>query len=167
MQVVVKVQSFILFVCLWVAGCGPVGTPSEIGDDSPRTAAGDQTLYDRLGGASAIYAITNSYIDRLMQDPRVNFAREGHAHAWTATPDSVARLKLYWAQYIDRLADGPQVYEGRSLADAHRGMDLSEGEWVATMEDLKLTLDEYRVPPEDQNDLLKRVAATHDVVMSR
>ena len=105
-----------------------------------RSGPGEVTLFDRLGGGSAIYAITDNFIDRAIADPRVNFQRKGHGHTWTATPDSVARLKLYWAQYLDMLADGPQVYEGRNIVDIHHSMGISEGEWVALIEDLKNSL---------------------------
>lgn len=147
------------------SGCGPAATPSEIKNE-PTRAVGELTLYDRLGGGAAIYAITDNFIDRLLSDPRVNFAREGHAHTWSATPDSVGRLKLYWAQFIDMLADGPQVYEGHNMLDVHHGMDVSESEWVALLQDLKLTLDHFRVPPDQQKELLTRVAATHDTVVN-
>ena len=155
-------------LCLFtlLGGCGSPGTPEQIKNE-PVRARGESTLYDRLGGGSAIYAITDNFVDRVVQDHRVNFARAGHAHTWVATPDSIARLKLYWCQYIDMLADGPQVYEGRNMVDTHRGMDISEGEWLALMDDLKQTLDQCNVPSDQQNDLIKRFASTHDAIAYR
>lgn len=148
-----------------LGGCGPAASPAEL-HNQPIRAPGEATLYDRLGGGSAVYAITDNFIDRALADPRVNFEREGHAHSWTATPDSVARLKLYWAQFVDMLCDGPQAYEGPNIAETHHGMDISEGEWLALLDDLKKTLDQYHVPADQQKDLINRVAATHDVVVN-
>lgn len=159
--------------CMWlclalllVAGCGPAARPSELRNE-PIRPAGEETLYDHLGGESAIYAITDAFIDRAIADPRVNFAREGHSHSYPMTPDAKAHVKLYWAQYLDLLAEGPQVYEGRNLADVHQGMNISEGEWVALLEDLKLTLDQFHIPSDQQKELITRVAATHDVIVNR
>lgn len=156
---------FALCAFLLLGGCGPAAAPSELRNE-PIRAPGEVTLYDRLGGGSAIYAIADNLIDRALADPRVNFQREGHAHTWTATPDAVAKLKLYWAQFLDVLADGPQVYEGHNVNEAHHGMDISEGEWVALLDDLKKTLDQFRVPADQQTDLINRVASTHDVVVN-
>lgn len=148
------------------AGCGPAASPSELRNE-PIRPAGEVTLYDRLGGGSAIYAITDNFVDRAIADPRVNFEREGHKQVHSMTPDLRAHVKLYWAQYLDLLAEGPQAYEGRNLAEVHQGMDISEGEWLALLDDLKLTLDHFHVPADQQKELLARVAATHDVIVNR
>jgi hemoglobin len=151
----------------WVlSGCGPASTPTELRNE-PVRPPGEQTLYDRLGGSSAIYAITDQFINRAIADPRVNFQREGLAHPHPLDADAQAHVKLYWAQYLDLLAEGTQVYEGRNLADVHQGMDISEGEWLALLDDLKLTLEQFHIPAEQQKDLLTRVASTHDVIVNR
>lgn len=150
-----------------LAGCGPAARPSELRNEPIRTPGEENTLYDHLGGSSAIYAITDAFIDRAIADPEVNFQREGHEHSYPMTAEAKAHVKLYWAQYLDLLAEGPQVYEGRNLADVHQGMKISEGEWLALLHDLKLTLDEFHIPAEQQKELMTRMAATHDVIVNR
>lgn len=149
-----------------MAGCGPAGKPSELRNE-PIRPAGETTLYDRLGGGGAIYAITDNFVDRAIADPRVNFEREGHSHVHPMTADARGHVKLYWAEFLDLLAEGPQAYEGRNLAEVHQGMDISEGEWLALLDDLRLTLDQFHVPADQQRDLLGRMAATHDVIVNR
>jgi hemoglobin len=157
----------VLPICLlWICGCGG-GPPEGPAINQPMRPPGQVTLYDRLGGQPAIYAITDNLIDRALRDPRVQFQRAGHEHTWAPTPDSVAQLKMYWAQFIGMLADGPQLYEGHNILDTHRGMDISEGEWLAFMEDLKQTLDQLRIPADQQQELITRVAATHDDVVNK
>lgn len=161
-----KSPLFALTLQILVGGCGTPATPEEMKNE-PMREAGEDTLYNRLGGGSAVYAITDNFVDRVIQDRRVNFERQGHGHVWVATPDSVARLKLYWAQYFDMLVDGPQVYEGRNLMDTHHGMDISEGEWLALVEDLKQTLDQFHIPEDQQHDFISRLASTHDAISSK
>jgi hemoglobin len=151
---------------LMSAGCGPAARPSELRNEPIRPPR-EQTLYDQLGGGPAIYAITDIFVDRAVADPRVNFQRQGHSHSYPMTGDALGHVKLYWAQYLDLLTEGPQVYEGRNLAEVHQGMDISEGEWLALLEDLKVTLHQFHVPVEQQNELLRRMAATHDVIVNR
>lgn len=146
-----------------LAGCGP---PTPIKNE-PQRAPGERTLYQRLGGEPAISAIVDNWVERAARDPRVNFARLGHPHDWKSTPDSLAQLKIYWTQYIGMLADGPQIYEGRDMLTAHTGMQISEGEWVGMMDDLKQTLDGFHIPVDQQQELMQRVAGTHDTIVDK
>ena len=154
-------------MALVAAGCrlGPeAGEPLK---DEPLRNPGEQTLYQQLHGEPGIAAIVDSWLDRGLKDPQVNFVRQGHPHAWADTPDHRAQLKIYYTQYLGMLADGPQIYEGRNILLAHSGMDISEGEWLAFLQDLKKALDELHVPAQQQNELLARVSATHPAVVNR
>ncbi|HEY8665455.1 MAG TPA: group 1 truncated hemoglobin, partial [Tepidisphaeraceae bacterium] len=154
------------FLVFALIGCG--GTPTNTSvKNEPQRPPGATTLYERLGGGATIYAIADNLIEKTMLDPRVNLERTGHAHVWTATPDHIAELKMYWAQFLGVLADGPQLYEGRNMLDLHRGMQISQPEWNAFMEDLKAVLARSRIRAEDQRDLVTRVAGTHDVIVDK
>lgn len=146
------------------AGCGAVGSGVPIKNE-PQRPAGEQTLYQRLGGAPAVTAIVDDWIERALRDPQVDFTRQGHPHSWRPTPDNLAQLKIYWTQYVEMLCDGPQIYEGRDLFTAHGGMGISEGQWLAMMEDLQRTLEFFHVPRDPREQLLRRVAGTHDVIV--
>ena len=156
---------FVPSVLLCLAGCAPP-TDSSVKNE-PLRAPGEVTLYQQLGGAPEISAIVDSMIEVAIADPRINFIREGHTHQWTNDPDHLAQLKTYWTQYIEMLADGPQLYEGRNILQVHQGMDISEGEWLAFMDDFKKTLDRYHIPTDQERDLLTRVAGTHDAVVNK
>ena len=61
-------------VALMLGGCHSAATPEQLNNE-PIRSAGEVTLYDRLGGGSAIYAITDRFLDRAMSDSRINFRR--------------------------------------------------------------------------------------------
>lgn len=149
-----------------LAGCGSGSAPPPA-PGGPIRQAGASTLYDRLGGGPTVYAIADNLIETTMADPRVNLGRRGHEHQWSATPDHVAELKMYWAQYLGMLADGPQMYEGRNMLDLHRGMKISQREWDAFMEDFQRVLSKSRIATADQRDLVTRVAGVRDVIVDK
>jgi hemoglobin len=149
---------------LLLSGCAGARGPIK---NEPARAPGEATLFERLGGTPAVTAIVDDWVERAGRDPRVNFVREGHPHQWEATADNVAQMKIYWTQFIGMLCDGPQIYEGRDMFTAHTGMQISEGEWLAMMLDLKQTLDAFRVPIDQQQDLMRRVAGTHDAIVNK
>ncbi|HSZ54533.1 MAG TPA: group 1 truncated hemoglobin [Tepidisphaeraceae bacterium] len=155
------------FACLLVlaieSGCGGSSQPFK---NTPQEG-GQTTLYQRIGGGPAVAAIADQLADRVIADPNVNFARAGHPHTWSPTPGHVAELKTYLAQYIGMICDGPQVYEGRNLLDVHRGMQISESEWYAFMDDLKSVLASSQIAWEDQNEVLRRVGGSRDVIVDK
>ena len=159
-----QLQAAAVVIIAILTGCA--GTQGPIKNEPARTP-GETTLFERLGGTPAITAIVDDWVERAGHDPRVNFTREGHPHQWEATPDSVAQLKISWPQFVGMLCDGPQIYEGRGMFPAHSGMEISEGEWLALMLDLKQTLDGFRVPADQQQDLMRRVAGTHDAIVNK
>ena len=45
-------------------------------------------------------------------------------------------------------------YKGKNMKNAHRNMGVTEGEFNAVVEDLVKTLDEFKVPEKEKNELL-------------
>jgi len=160
-----KPPTLLALVLICTTGC--IGSGNHPTKNEPERARGESSLYDRLGGGPAIYAIADNLIERTMSDPRVNLGRTGHQHVWTPTPDHVAELKTYWSQFLGMLAGGPQLYEGRNMLDLHRGMDISQPEWDAFMDDFRQVLAVSHARPADQQELLARVAGTHDVIVDK
>jgi hemoglobin len=131
------------------AGAGPAG----------------ETLYDRLGGAPEIRELVDDFVTRALVDKRINFTRKGTPHEWQATPENVAQLKKHMTAYFEKLTGGPQKYQGESLKEAHRHMDISEQEFNALAEDLKASMDKKKVPAKDQQDLLRLVNSTRGKIV--
>jgi hemoglobin len=104
-----------------------------------------QSLYDRLGGGAAIRAVVDGFVGRCAADDRINgkFARS-----------DVPRLKSMLVDQITAATGGPAEYEGRSMDETHRGMQVTAGEFDALVEDLVATLDSFDVPAKTQNELL-------------
>jgi hemoglobin len=104
-----------------------------------------KSLYDRLGGLDAISALTESWVARVGGDDRANgkFVRT-----------DIPRLKK---EVIDQLCEatgGPCTYTGRSMLETHDGMQVTAGEFDVVMQHLDATLDEFKVPKEEQVELV-------------
>ena len=103
------------------------------------------TLYERLGGGTAITAVVDDFAARCASDSRINakFART-----------DIARLKAMLVEQISAATGGKVQYTGRSMSDTHRGMQVTAGEFDALVEDLVATLDAFQVPAPEQRELL-------------
>jgi len=134
------------------------GTSSAVPSATAGTA--QKSLYERLGGEAAIKAVVDDFVGRAAGDPKVNFTRKGTPQEWKATPENVDHLKKGLVDFVGMATGGPQKYTGRSMKDVHKGMAITEEEFNALAADLKATLDKFKVPAKEQDELLKAVAGT-------
>jgi hemoglobin len=104
-----------------------------------------QTLYDRLGAIDAITAVVEDFRDRAAGDDRINlkFART-----------DLARLTKMLIDQVCEATGGPCRYNGRGMKEAHAGMKVTSGEFNALVEDLVATLNKFKVPKAEQDELL-------------
>jgi hemoglobin len=109
------------------------------------TMAAKPPLYDRLGGKPAIAAVVDDFVGNVAGDARINQRFEGA---------NTSRLKAMLVDQICEAAGGPCTYTGQSMADAHRGMSITDGDFTALVEDLVKTLDKFKVPAQEKTELL-------------
>ncbi len=121
------------------------------------------TLYERLGGIYAIAAVVDDFIDRIMDDARLNAnpkVDEAHHRVSRAGFKYLVTEQVCWA------AGGPQTYTGRSMRDSHGHLAITAGEWDAFLHDLRETFDTFGVPEQERQELLAIVNSTRgDIVV--
>ena len=131
-------------------------------------------LFDRLGGEKGVAAIVDDFVDRMINDPRVNFVRKGvtkgsilnrESAQWDASAANVGQLKKHIAQLIALSTGGPAHYDGREMKQAHAGLHISNAEMDAAIGDLKASLDKLAVATEEQKELLAIVETTRPQVV--
>lgn len=118
---------------------------SDTSGATTAAATPPRTLYDRLGGKTAITSVVDSFVARVAADQRINkkFARS-----------NIPRVKAMLVDQICAGTGGPCTYTGRNMKDAHRNMGVTEGEFNALVEDLVATLNSFNVPKTEQDELL-------------
>jgi len=158
-----KVLTVVLFCGGLLAGCasqGPTDHPTSMKDQD-----GGKSLYERLGGETAIKAVVDDFVGRAAADPKVNFTRKGTSMEWNPSPENVAKLKAHLVQFISMATGGLQKYEGRAMKPVHTGMGITEAEFGALAADLVASLDKFKVPQKEKDDLISIVASTkRDIV---
>ena len=121
------------------------------------------SLYERLGGVYAIAAVVDDFIDRIMEDSRLNAnpkVDEAHHRVSKAGFKYLVTEQVCWA------AGGPQRYTGRSMRDSHAHLEITEFEWQSFLDDLRQTFDKFEVPAAERAELLAIVESTKsDIVL--
>lgn len=117
---------------------------------TPTPVVETPSLYTRLGGINAISAVTDQFLANVANDNQIN-ARFADA---VANP---YRLKLLRNNLIDQIcagSGGPCQYKGKTMLEAHTGMNVTNAEFGALVADLVASLDQFNVPTKEKNDLL-------------
>ena len=122
------------------------------------------SLYERLGGIYSIACVVDDLIDRVMNDPRLNAnPAVNEAHHRVPPPG----FKYLVTEMVGMAAGGPQKYTGRTMADSHRDMNITPKEWEAFMDDFQQSLDKFKVPATEQEELKAIVNSTYgDIVVT-
>ncbi len=129
---------------------------------SAETSA-QKSLYDRLGGVYAIAAVIDDFINRIMDNPRLNAnPKVDEAHHRV----SRAGFKYLVTEMVCGATGGPQQYTGRSMRDSHVHLDITEDEWQVFLADLQACLDHFAVPKAEQGEIFALVDSTKsDIVL--
>ncbi len=120
-----------------------------------------KTLYQRLGGFDAIAAVTDEFIGRLATDKQLGKFVVGHSE------DSLKKLRQHVVEQLCAATGGPCVYTGRDMKTAHKGMGISESDWNLAVNHLVATLDKFKVPTAEKNELLAAVSTMKADIVER
>jgi hemoglobin len=109
------------------------------------------SLYKRLGGYDAIAAVVDDFVPRLVKDPTL-------AKYFVHSQDTLMHIRQLAVDQICSVTGGPCVYIGRDMKTAHKGLGISGAEWDTAVKHLTATLDQFKVPAKEKDELLKVVS---------
>ena len=151
MQSRVVSRLLILGLAAAVSGCYMM-------ESSPGGVMTEQSLYDRLGGKPSITAVVDDFVGRVAADNRINgkFANA-----------DLPRLKMMLVEQICQASGGPCTYTGRDMKTAHAGMGINGSEFDALVRDLVATLNKFKVPEREKNELLAALGPMRTDIVER
>lgn len=108
------------------------------------------TLYERLGSTPGIRAL----VDDIVQAHMTNDVIKARFLPYADQPERLEELKGLLATFLEAGSGGPAAYTGRSMAEAHRGMNISAGEYMAAIDDIMQVLTQHEVDDTAKKDVL-------------
>lgn len=134
-----------LLSLLMLGGCAsPPAQRSAKTESSPASSAKD-ALYRELGGTDGIAKVVDLFLAKVDNDLRINLFFEKTDHK---------DLRNLVIEQFCQATGGPCVYSGRSMEEAHSGLNLTDADFDAFVEDLIGAMDELKVPKTSQDKLL-------------
>jgi hemoglobin len=128
----------------------------------------EPSLYERLGGVFAIAAVVEHFSDAVIKNPAVGQGSNNDAlDEWsTKELDRLPGLKFMRTLWLCEAAGGPFTFEatrpGRThlgLEEAHRGLRIAPAEFDEVAAELQRTLEAFKVPQREQDEVLAAFAA--------
>ena len=120
------------------------------------------SLYERLGGAYSIATVVDDFIERLLVNATLN-ANPAIKEARARVPK--AGLKFHVTTLVCEVSGGPCKYTGRTMKESHERLNITQAEWDAMVADFKATLNKFKVPQREQQELITIVGSTkNDIV---
>jgi hemoglobin len=104
-----------------------------------------ESLYQRLGGRRGIAEIASRAVDNHRKNPLV---------APRFRDSDVARLEEVATLFFCAGSGGPEAYPGKDMRSAHQGMNISEQEYLAVMDDVVEAMTACRVGPAEQAEVI-------------
>ncbi len=107
-------------------------------------------LYERLGSATGISDLVDDIVEAHMNNPLI----KARFLPYREKPDVLAKIKRHTCNFLGAGSGGPEQYSGRSMLDAHRGMNISEQEYMAAVDDILASLDKHKVDDQSRKEVL-------------
>ncbi len=113
----------------------------------------EKSLYERLGGYNAIAAVVDDFMARQVADPQLARFFVGHS------TDSKRRIRQLIVDQLCEATGGPCIYTGRDTKTTHAGLGLTESDWQVGVKLLTATLDKFKVPQKEKEDVFAAVSS--------
>ena len=108
----------------------------------------EPSLYDRLGGYGAISAVVNDFAEKLFVDPQVGAFFKGMG---TDTRQSFIQKNI---NLVCNVTGGPCKVLSRPAKTVHTGLGITEADFNIVANHLVDTLDAFKVPATEKQELL-------------
>lgn len=119
------------------------------------------TLYEQLGGATGIAKMVDDIVDAHLNNPVI----KTRFLPYLEKPERVAEIKKHTCDFLGAGSGGPEKYLGRSMPETHRGMNISEAEYMAVVDDILGVMEKHGIGESARKDVLAITFALKDEIL--
>jgi len=135
---------------------GPV--PASAAATAAAAAEAGPSLFTRLGGVDAIRAVVHDFVGRIAADDRINALFRGV---------DIPQLERLLTEQICQATGGPCNYTGRSMRVTHQGMNITNEQFDALVQDLVASLNQFNVPVRERTELVTALGTMRGDIVGR
>jgi hemoglobin len=158
-----------------VAGLAVIAAPAAVLAGASNAYSQEKTLYERLGGVFAIAAVVDHFSDDIVKNPIVGKkSKNKQLREWhTKNLERLPGLKFMRTLWVCDVSGGPFKFSPTKpgatplgLEEAHRDLRISPEEFDEVAAELGRTLDTFKIPKKEKDEVLGAFAAHKDEVIA-
>ena len=115
------------------------------------------SLYQRLGAADGIARLVEDVMAAHLVNPIVKTRFE--------KIKDIEFAKEMAHEFFCAGAGGPEPYTGKDMLTAHKGMDISEQEYLAVTDDIVGTMNKHKLDDSTKNDVIAILYSLKDNII--
>jgi hemoglobin len=109
-----------------------------------------KSLYERLGETKGIESLVEDVVEAHMNNPVI----KARFLPYKEKGEQLKQIKRHVVDFFVAGSGGPAVYTGRDMPMTHRGMNINEAEYMATIDDILKVLREHGIDDDTRKDVL-------------
>ena len=123
----------------------------------------EQTIYEKLGGEKGISGAVDQIVARHLENEDIKH----YFLPLTKNPEYFNQFKQHVKDFLAAGTGGSTEYKGRDMKGSHKGLNLSEADFLSAIDDILFVLDDNKVDRVSRNELLAILYSMKDNVIKQ
>ena len=135
----------------------------EIAVVEEKTVVEETTIFDKLGGTEGISGAVDQIVAKHLENEKIKH----YFTPLTENPEYFEQFKKHVKDFLAAGTGGGADYTGRDMMDAHKGLNISEAEFLEGIDDILYVLDDNKVDRVTRNELLATLYSMKGAVIKQ
>ena len=156
------------YLLLFVFACSLLSCKTEVKkEEAPEVeelvVVEEKTIYEKLGGAEGISAAVDQIVAKHIENDLIKH----YFIPLQENPEYFEQFKQHVKDFLGAGTGGGTDYKGRDMPSTHAGLNISEAEFLAAIDDILFVLDTNKVDRVSRNELLATLYSMKDAVIKQ
>ena len=123
----------------------------------------EKTIYEKLGGEKGISGAVDQIVARYLENEDIKH----YFLPLRKDPEYFNQFKQHVKDFLAAGTGGSTKYKGRDMIGSHKGLNLSEADFLSALDDILFVLDDNKVDRVTRNELLAILYSMKDTIIKK
>jgi len=110
----------------------------------------EKSIFEKLGGEEGISAAVEQIVAKHLENEQIKH----YFISLKENPEYFNQFKQHVKDFLAAGTGGATEYKGRDMKSSHKGLNLSEADFLSAIDDILFVLDDNKVDRVSRNELL-------------
>ena len=158
-----KTTNYLLFVFVIAFLSCKTEVKKDVTVTKEEVVVEEKTIYEKLGGEEGISVAVDQIVAKHLENEDIKH----YFLPLTENPEYFEQFKQHVKDFLAAGTGGGTEYAGREMSGAHKGLNLSEADFLAAIDDILFVLDDNKVDRVSRNELLATLYSMKDNIIKQ